>query len=59
MSTFLAAFISFLVAATLVADETSTLLERSIPLTLRDLASPEHWFDPDKLRQVMLAARPD
>ena len=24
-----------------------------------DLAPPEHWFDPDKLRQAALAARPD
>src|SRR5215471_16747610 len=27
--------------------------------TIRDPVPPEHWFDPDKLRQVALAARPD
>ncbi|HEY6971699.1 MAG TPA: hypothetical protein VJA94_20985, partial [Candidatus Angelobacter sp.] len=66
MSTFLPALVSLLFSATSLAGETSALRKHLMQLAgltalsnfPQDPARSEDWFDPDKLRQMALAARP-
>ena len=60
---FISTFIGLLLWATVAAAQTdhplTGIADSKTDFEIAgDLASPEHWFDPDKLRQAALGARP-